>query len=290
MTGLLFVAALLAAILAAVFYFQWRSSTSTGLTLRGEADAFRVEAEAARAEQRRLQEELRRQRELLADTREKLTDTRRKAQDTRVQKQQQSRSSRESELEEDLGNARRLAEDAHAAEAAARRERDEAREAAQRAKAELEKAHERLRGQPAAPVAAAPVAPVAPPPPDFVEARKELEAKAAAAHRELEEARAALQEAKKKEQDLREDVRRYRGRAETNNRVYLVTKGELELTKERLAHAERKLWQAGIPLAPPEKKDRPRATGPAAAERPGDAGSQGTPAGDPAESSGQNQG
>ena len=46
-----------------------------------------------------------------------------------------------------------------------------------------------------------------------------------------------------------------------------MTKGELELVKERMAQAERKLWQAGIPLAPPPAKERPRATGPAAAER-----------------------
>jgi hypothetical protein len=62
-------------------------------------------------------------------------------------------------------------------------------------------------------------------------------------------------------------VRKHKGRAETNNRVYLVTKGELEIYKERLAQAERKLWQAGIPLPAPSPKERPKATGPAAADR-----------------------
>jgi len=63
-------------------------------------------------------------------------------------------------------------------------------------------------------------------------------------------------------------VKKYKGRAETNSRVYLVTKGELELVKERLAQAERKLWQAGTPLAPPPHKERPKAIGPAAADKP----------------------
>ncbi|HEX4386895.1 MAG TPA: hypothetical protein VH083_28265, partial [Myxococcales bacterium] len=74
-------------------------------------------------------------------------------------------------------------------------------------------------------------------------------------------------EAKRREQELRDEVRKMRGRAETNNRVYLVTKGELEMTKERLALAERKLWLAGIPLAPVASKERPKATGPASADR-----------------------
>src|SRR5205823_2267751 len=48
---------------------------------------------------------------------------------------------------------------------------------------------------------------------------------------------------------------------------FLVTKGELELTKERLAHAEKRLWQSGIPLQAPETKPRPKGTGPASIDR-----------------------
>ena len=64
------------------------------------------------------------------------------------------------------------------------------------------------------------------------------------------------------------EARKARGRAETNNKVFLVTKSELEMTKERLAAAERKLWQAGVALPVAAAKERPKATGPASADRP----------------------
>src|SRR5205085_12100863 len=63
----------------------------------------------------------------------------------------------------------------------------------------------------------------------------------------------------------REEVRRARGRAETNNRVYLVTKGELEVIRERFALAEKALWKAGLPVPTMPQRERPVATGPAAA-------------------------
>jgi hypothetical protein len=97
--------------------------------------------------------------------------------------------------------------------------------------------------------------------------REQLEAAKSELDRQVAAAERHAREAKKREQELRDEIRKHKGRAETNNRVYLVTKGELELMKERLAQAERKLWQAGIPLAPPASKERPKATGPAAAER-----------------------
>jgi chromosome segregation ATPase len=97
--------------------------------------------------------------------------------------------------------------------------------------------------------------------------RQQLEAAKSELERQVTAADKLAREAKRREQELREELKKFKGRAETNNRVYLVTKGELELVKERLAQAERKLWQAGTPLAPPAQKDRPRATGAAAADR-----------------------
>jgi hypothetical protein len=61
-----------------------------------------------------------------------------------------------------------------------------------------------------------------------------------------------------------------------------VTKGELERVRERLAQAERRLWQAGIPFAPPAQKDRPKATGPAAADRAHEESAEAAPAEHPA--------
>jgi hypothetical protein len=107
--------------------------------------------------------------------------------------------------------------------------------------------------------------------------REQLEAAKSELDRQVAAAERHARDAKRREQELRDEVRKHKGRAETNNRVYLITKGELEIVKERLAQAERKLWQAGIPLAPPPQKDRPRATGPAAAERAqGESGAQET--------------
>ena len=76
-----------------------------------------------------------------------------------------------------------------------------------------------------------------------------------------------MRDQREKERAAREELKKARGRAETNNRVYLVTKGELEVTRERLSLAEKALWKAGLPVPAPAHKERPRATGPAAAER-----------------------
>jgi hypothetical protein len=111
------------------------------------------------------------------------------------------------------------------------------------------------------------VVPVAPASPDVDALRQQLEAAKSELERQVTAADKLAREAKRREQELREELKKFKGRAETNNRVYLVTKGELELVKERLAQAERKLWQAGTPLAPPAPKDRPRATGAAAADK-----------------------
>src|SRR5438128_147054 len=162
MVGLAFVIAVVAVVLAVVFFLQGQSAAAAVKALREDAGQAHKETEAARAELRHAQEESKTRSAQLAETREKLAETRRKAQEGRSGKSQ-PRGAREAELEEDLAHARRLTEDAHAAEAQARR--------------------------------------------------------------------------------------------------------ELELVKERLAQAERKLWQSGIPLPPPMQKERPRATGPASADR-----------------------
>src|SRR5438270_465775 len=83
----------------------------------------------------------------------------------------------------------------------------------------------------------------------------------------LKDTEAALRDQRERERVAREELKKARGRAETNNRVFLVTKGELEVTRERLALAEKALWKAGLPVPPPAQKERPRATGPAAADR-----------------------
>jgi len=157
-----------------------------------------------------------------------------------------------------------LTEEAHASDTQARRELQALKASESQLRAELEKAQARAREvleRP--PPAAVPTQAVT----ELQSVREQLEAAKSELERQVASADKHAREAKRHEQELRDEVRKHKGRAETNNRVYLVTKGELELVKERLAQAERKLWQAGTPMPPPTHKDRPKATGPAAAER-----------------------
>src|SRR5207302_1631737 len=101
-----------------------------------EAKEHRRGVEAARGELRKATEELKARSAQLTETRDKLTESRKKAQEAKGGKTQ-SRGVREAELEEDLAHARKLTEEAHGAESAARRELQAARGAEAQAKAEL---------------------------------------------------------------------------------------------------------------------------------------------------------
>jgi DNA repair exonuclease SbcCD ATPase subunit len=281
MVGFAFIVAVVAVVLAVVFFFQGQSAAGAVKGLGEEADAARKETEAARAELRRTQEEMKVRSSQLTETREKLAEARRKGQDARGGKTQ-PRGAREAELEEDLAHARKLTEDAHAAEVHARREIQAAKAAEAQLRSEIEKVQARNRELQERP---GPVAQVAPPPapaPELQSTREQLEAAKSELERQVAAADKHARDARRREQELREELRKHKGRAETNNRVYLVTKGELELVRERLAQAERRLWQAGIPLAPPAQKDRPKATGPAAAERGHEEHAEAAPAEHPA--------
>jgi len=269
MLGFAFLVAVVAVVVAVFLWLQWQTAASAVSGLRAEADGARKDVEAARAEQKKIAEELKARSAQLQETREKLIDTRKKAQEGKTGKTQ-TRGAREAELEEDLAHARKLMEEAHASEKLARRDLMAAKAAEQQARSELEKAQARVRELSAKPAAAPAPAPAAAMP--EVEAlRTQLEAAKAELDRQVKQAEYAARDARKREQELRDEIKKAKGRAETNNRVYLVTKGELELTKERLAQAEHKLWQAGIPLAPPPAKERPKAIGPAAADKPREA-------------------
>ncbi|MFL5451594.1 MAG: hypothetical protein ACJ78V_06780 [Myxococcales bacterium] len=255
-----FFIAIVAAVLAAVFWFQAQSAASAVKGLRAEADAARKEAEDLRAQLRDAQAESKTRSQQMLDLREKLNEARKRTQQT----PQKQRSAREAELEEDLAHARRLLEEAHAAEQNARKDMAGAISEAAHLRAELERAQARTREIVAAPPQPAPAqAPV-----DDTRLR-EAEAKRAEAERRAHELDNALKDAREKERSAREEVRKARGRAETNNRVYLITKGELEVTRERFALAEKALWKAGLPVPTMPHKDRPVAKGPAAASTAG---------------------
>jgi len=124
MQGLVFLIAIVAAVLAVIFFAQARANGAAVVTLRAEADAAGKEAEAARAQVRELQADGKAKAAQLVELREKLADARRKGQESKAGKQQ-SRGARESELLEDLAHARKLTEEAHASEAQARKDLEE---------------------------------------------------------------------------------------------------------------------------------------------------------------------
>ena len=252
-----FLVALIAAVLAAVFWFQAQSAASAVKGLKAESDAARKEADELRALLRDAQAESKGRSQQILELREKLNDARKRTQ----QSPQKQRGAHETELEADLSHARRLLEEAHAAEQNARKDAAGAITEAAHLRAELERAQARSREMAAAPP---PPAPVAAPATDDSRL-KEAESKRIEAERRARELDVALKEAREKERAAREEVRRARGRAETNNRVYLVTKGELEVIRERYALAEKALWKAGLPVPTMPQRERPVAKGPAAA-------------------------
>jgi multidrug efflux pump subunit AcrA (membrane-fusion protein) len=150
-------------------------------------------------------------------------------------------------------------EEAHAAEQHARKDLAAALSEIASLRAELDRAQARVREAVPPPVPAPAVDPAR---------LREVEEQRRQLEKALKDTEAALREQREKERAAREELKKARGRAETNNRVYLVTKGELEVTRERLALAEKALWKAGLPVPPPVQKERPKATGPAAAGRP----------------------
>src|SRR5256885_15357891 len=149
-----FLIALVAAVLAAVFWFQAQSASSAVAGLKAESDAARKDADEARAQLRDVQVESKARSQQMLDLREKLNDARKRTQ----QSPQKQRSAREAELEEDLAHARRLLEEAHAAEQNARKDMGGAISEAAHLRAELERAQARSREIVAVPPPPAPVA------------------------------------------------------------------------------------------------------------------------------------
>ena len=271
MPGVVFLVVLVSVVVAAVFAFQARQAAGALKSLHAAADAAKKDAELARAEQKKLDAELKTRNQQLAETREKLNDTRKRAQEGKQPKASGGRVARESELEEDLRHARDLIEQAHTAEKTARKEAQAAKAEAAAREGDVSRLQEKVREltaqagalpQPGAAVTTLPAAAPAEDPriKELETARKELQARVDDLDRQTKADHVKLIEA-------RDEIKKARGRSETNNRVYLVTKSELDLTKERLASAEKRLWESGIPLVRPETKPRPKGKGPASVDR-----------------------
>ncbi|MBS2023728.1 MAG: hypothetical protein JST92_15090 [Deltaproteobacteria bacterium] len=279
MPGVLLLVLAVALVLAVVFFLQARGNGVALLAVRKELEDLKKAGEGDRAKVKELESELKTKGQHLVEAREKLADARKKSSESKPKLQTQSRGAREAELEEDLQHSRQLTDEAHAAEEKARKEASAAKAELAAAKSELTRAQEKVRELSAQAAGKPVVAAVAAAPGAQDELVKRLENEKRAAEREQRELQDALRAAKDKEMALKDEIRKAKGRADTNNRVYLVTKSDLELSQERLAQAERRLWQAGITLPKPEAKPRPKATGPASADHPRVAPP--TPAGNP---------
>jgi len=81
---------------------------------------------------------------------------------------------------------------------------------------------------------------VAPVPPDVEELRTRLGGELAAEKDRAEQAEARATELRKKLSEAEKEIKVQKGRIETERRVYMVTKGELDLAQDRYAELKRR--------------------------------------------------
>lgn len=245
------IAIVVAVALGAAAVFMWLSRNKLGQELveaRQAVAAARSEAAAARKEAERRSEDKKGRGEELSQSREKLRDARKRLHDS----QEEARRARE------LANAR--AEEMRQLDlqiSAMREDAASMTEQLRRLQEEAERPKGRRREEPApiqAPAAPVVVAPAAPLEPAVVDERleqmgREVEshkARAQAAERRAADAERKAAESRIQADEARDEVRKARGRAEANNRVYLVTKGEADVWKARYGTLEQKwneLWR-----------------------------------------------
>lgn len=218
----------LAAVVAAVGFFLSARAARVALA-SSAADVKRLEAEleAARKVEREARAEAKERREEATGLRAELATVKKRAFD------QQETSKR-------LGGAQAVREELDKVSSRLAEARAEAEHQAERVRAaekELEKAKEhaeRLRVAAERREAAATPAPAprAEPSPDAEAVR--------AANERAEKAEAKATEARKKVAELEADARKAKGRLETERRVFVVQKGELELASDRYAELRRR--------------------------------------------------
>src|SRR5512137_1714217 len=238
MTGLLLFISL-AAVLAAVYFFA-SHRTSSGQLAGKEAALRKLEEQAAGAtrEAAGLRAEAKERRDEAAQLRDQLREAKKKAFD---QAEVVKKAAGAPALREEIEKLTTRLADARA-EAAAAAERARALEAQaasaarelERGRAEAAAALERARAESlqAAQAAAEPLAPPRPAGPDESQLRAEKE--------RADKAEARLAEVRKKAADLEREVKAAKGRLETDRRVYMVQKGELDIAKDRYLELKRR--------------------------------------------------
>jgi colicin import membrane protein len=233
----LFALVVLIAVLLAIAFFMSARSARAELAARGAAETkLRNEAEVAAQAAAEARAEGKERREELTQLRSDLERTKKKAFD---QLEAAKRAGGAQALREELDRVTgRLAE--------ARTEADHQRDRARTLEQEVEKARQaaaraselaaQLKARAEAPRPAPAAAPPPPPPPAPDADAGKLQAEKDRA----DKAEARLADAKKRVVELERDLKGARGRLETEKRVYIVQKGELELASDRYAELRRR--------------------------------------------------
>ncbi len=234
MIGLAVFIALVAVLAAVAMFLQSRSARQLALDRAGELDKLRREAESVRGDLSSARGEAKERREEANALRAELTSSKKKAfEQAEAAKKAGGAPALRTEIDK---LSTRLAE----ARAEATHQADRAR-SFELALEKQAKEMERLRAAavrkpevPAAPTPAPVAVPAAAAPPGVDPARLDVERERA------DRAEAKLAEVRKRLAELEKDVKAARGRLETEKRVYMVQKGELELANDRHVELRRR--------------------------------------------------
>jgi colicin import membrane protein len=234
MIGLAVFIALVAVLAAVAMFLQSRSARQLALDRAGELDKLRREAESVRGDLSSARGEAKERREEANALRAELTSSKKKAFE-------------QAEAAKKVGGAPALRTEIDKLSTRLAEARAEATHQADRARSfelaleKQAKEMERLRAAavrkpevPAAPTPAPVAVPAAAAPPGVDPARLDVERERA------DRAEAKLAEVRKRLAELEKDVKAARGRLETEKRVYMVQKGELELANDRHVELRRR--------------------------------------------------
>lgn len=231
MIGLAVFVALVGILAAVAFFMQSR-------TARAEAAAVAAQVDGARAEAAAAQKALAEQRGELKDRREEVTGLKQQLEAAKRKAFEQA------EAQKKLGGAQALREELEKVAkrlAEARAEADHQVEVAKAAEATRVKAvaeAERLKVALDRELSRPP--PVAPVAPELAEVQAKLGGELAAEKDRADKAEARATELRKKLSEVEKEVKVQKGRIETERRVYMVTKGELDLAQDRYAELKRR--------------------------------------------------
>lgn len=261
MTYLFVVVAIVAIAAAVAFYFQFAAQKAESDRRGSELSDVRASAEKARKELESIRDEFARKKSEAADLREKLTSVRQRSHKQREQDKRQKAGNLAS-LTDELESARRLADEESARADVLERELKGAQDAFAATKQEVARLDAALKNVQAqaervavAPVATTAVAAVAPP-------SQEAELRA-----RVEQLESQIRDARRKATQAEEEAKKARGKAATASRQQLLTKGELDLFREKLVWSEKRVVELEKlafenKLALPEREPAPQPAAP----------------------------